>query len=118
MEYTGCYNSTVEVVNEATQQFEQFFKLNDSKFAELDGICAAVDEFVREIEPERVDVSVSNSKQLIIDIGCDDVIFERGRSSAFFSLIQKVSSFSFSKDKNVGLRIALNIDGLWERACG
>lgn len=119
MEYTGCYDSVAEIVDEATKQFAQTYTLNEDKRGSLKEVCEAIDDFVEEIDCNFVDVSVdSNSKQLTIDIGCDDMILHDGRSSQFFTLIQMVDSFSFSKTKGGGLCIALNIDGVWERLRG
>lgn len=119
MEYMGCFGSVMEIVDEATQEFSATYAPNKEKVEALEEVCEAVDDFVGEIDCNFVDVSVdSNSKQLTIDIGCDDIILHGGRSSQFFSLIQMVSSFSFSKTKNGGLCVALNIDGVWERLCG
>ena len=119
MEYMGCYDSVVEVIGEAEMQFEHTHTLNKDKYNELEEVCDAIDSFVKEICCNFVDVSVdSNSKRLTIDIGCDSVIFYNGRSSQFFELIQMVDSFSFSKTKDGGLCIALNIDGILEREHG
>lgn len=119
MEYMGCYDSVMEIVNEGTKEFAAIYTPNEEKVKALGDICEAVDSFVGEIDCNFVDVSVdSNSKQLTIDIGCDDIVLHGGRNSQFFTLIQMVNSFSFSKTKKGGLCIALNVDGVWERLRG
>ena len=119
MEYIGCYDSVMEIVDEGAKEFAATHTPNEEKKAVLGDVCEAVDNFVGEIDCNFVDVSVnSNSKQLTIDIGCDDIILHGGRDSQFFTLIQMVDSFSFSKTKNGGLCIALNVDNVWERLRG
>lgn len=115
MEYKGCYGSAVELIEEASQKFGNRYMLNDNKYNSLKYICEAVDNLVGEIDCESVDVSVDEvTKQFAIEIVCDEVIFEHGRSNEFFSLIQMLSSFSFSKKGKELIRIALNIDDMWE----
>lgn len=119
MEYMGCYDSVIEIVDEGTKEFAATHALSEEKVKSLSGVCEAADSFVGEIDCNFVDVSVdSSSKQLTIDIGCDDIILHDGRNSQFFTLIQMVDSFSFSKTKKCGLCIALNVDGVWERLRG
>jgi hypothetical protein len=118
-EYSGCYDLVMEIVDDATKKFNGLYILNEKKYAALEVICSMVDDFVSEIEPNFVDVSVdTNSKQLTFDIGCDDLVLEHGSSDLFFAMIRRMDSFSFSKTKNGGLCIALNLDGLWRRIHG
>lgn len=119
MEYKGCYEPVLELVNEGTGQFHGY-ELNRAKYEMLDAICRATDKLVGEIEDcECVNASIDDmTKQLTISILCDDVIFQHGRTGAFFQLIQMLSSFSFSKAKGSLLRIDLNIDGVWEKKSG
>jgi hypothetical protein len=118
-DYSGCYDSVIEIVDDATKKFDGLYILNEKKYAALEAICDMVDDFVSEIEPNFVDVSVdTSSKQLTFDIGCDDLVLERGSDELFFAIIRKMGSFSFSKTKNGGLCIALNVNGLWERIYG
>lgn len=116
MEYNGCYGPVLELVNEGTGQFKGY-GLNKEKYEMLDAICETTDKLVSEIEDcECVNASIDDTtKQLTISILCDDVIFQHGRESVFFTLIQMLSSFSFSKAKGGLLRIDLNIDGVWEK---
>ena len=119
MEYMGCYNSVMEIVDEATEQFSKTHKLNVQKKESLRDICEQIDCFAEDIECNFVDVNVDmSSKQLTIDIGCDDIILHDGRNNNFFSLIQMFDSFSFSKTKCGGLCVALNINDVWERLRG
>ena len=116
MEYKGCYGSVIELVNEGTGQFNDY-ELNEEKCEMLNLICEMADKLVGEIEDcECVNASIDDTtKQLTISILCNDVIFQHGRTSVFFQLIQMLSSFSFSKAKGGLLRIDLNIDGVWEK---
>lgn len=115
MEYKGCYNSAVELIEEASQEFGDGFMLNKSKFDSLKLVCEEVDNLVEEIDCESADVSVNEAtKQFTIEVVCDEVIFEHGRSNGFFKLIQMLSSFSFSKKGKEFIRITLNIDNMWE----
>lgn len=115
MEYTGCYSSAVELIEEASQEFGNGYILNDAKYDSLKYICEAVDNLVEEIDCESVNVSVNEAtKQFTIEVVCDEVIFEQGRSNGFFKLIQMLNSFSFSKKGKEFIRIALNIDNMWE----
>lgn len=119
MEYTGCYDSVIELVDAGTEEFPDY-KLNEDKFSSLKDVCEMVDSLVEEIDDcECVNVSIDDhTKQLTISILCYDVIFQHGRENVFFSLIQMLSSFSFSKAKGGLLRIDLNIDGVWEEKSG
>lgn len=119
MEYMGCYDSVIEMVDAGTEEFFDC-ELNEKKFNSLKGVCEMTDRLVEEIEDcEGVDVSIDeHTKQLTIGILCYDVIFQHGRENVFFSLIQMLSSFSFSKAKGGFLRINLNIDGIWEEHSG
>lgn len=115
MEYKGCYSSAVELIEEASQEFGDKVSLNAAKFDSLKLVCEEVDNLVKEIDCESVDVSVNEAtKQLTIEVVCDEVIFEHDRSNGFFKLIQMLSSFSFSKKGRSYIRIALNIDNMWE----
>lgn len=119
MEYEGCYSSAVELIKEASQQFGDKYTLNKAKYDSLTNICEAVDNLVGQIDCKSVDVSVDEiTKQFTIEIVCDEVIFEYGRSNEFFTLIQWLSSFSFSKRGKDLLQITLNINDMWERASG
>lgn len=119
MEYMGCYDSVIELVNEGTARFHGY-ELNNKKYEMLDTICEAVDKLVDEIDDcECVNVSIDDyTKQLTISILCYDVIFQHGRENVFFSLIQMLSSFSFSKASGGFLQIDLNIDDIWEENSG
>lgn len=116
MEHKGCYEPVIELVDERTSQFNGY-ELNQEKYEMLDVICEMTDKLVEEIEDyECVNVSVDDTtKQLTISILCDEVVFQYGRTSVFFQLIQVLNSFSFSKAKGGLLRIDLNIDGVWEK---
>lgn len=115
MEYKGCYSSAVELIKEASQEFGDRVSLNEAKFDSLKLVCEEVDNLVEEIDCESVDVSINEAtKQFTIEVVCDEVIFEHGRSNGFFKLIQMLSSFSFSKKGRSYIRIALNIDNMWE----
>ncbi len=118
MEYKGCYEPVLELVDEGTSQFSGY-GLNKEKYEMLSVICEMTDKLVGEMEDcECVDASIDDiTKQLTISILCDDVIFQHGRESVFFTLIKMLSSFSFSKAKGGLLRINLNIDGVWEKEC-
>ena len=118
MEYTGCYNSVISFVDEGTAQFDSY-DLNREKYEKLREICEATDKLAEETECECVNVSIDDTtKQLTISVFCYDVIFQHGLEDVFFSLIQMLSSFSFSKAKGGLLRIDLNIDGVWEKKSG
>lgn len=119
MEYTGCYEPVLELVNEGTKQFSDY-ALNKEKYEAISTICETIDKLVGELEDcECVAASIDNiTKQLTISILRDDVIFQHGNESVFFALIQMLSSFSFSKAKGGFLRIDLNIDGVWEKNSG
>lgn len=115
MERTGCYDSVVEVVDAASEQFGDAHPLNIDRFAMLEDICSSVDKVVDEIECSQIDVSVGAvNRVLTISFVCDDLELQHGREHEFFSLIQMLDSFSFSKATNDGLWVALNVDGLWE----
>lgn len=115
MEYKGCYNSAVELIEEASQEFGDGFMLNKSKFDSLKYVCEMIDNLVEEVDCESVDVSVNEvKKQFTIEVVCDEIIFEHGRSHEFFKTIQMLSSFSFSKKGKEFIRITLNIDNMWE----
>lgn len=115
MEYKGCYSSAVELIEEASHEFGDAVVLNESKFDSLEYVCEYVDKLVEKTECDSVDVSVDKiTKQFTIEIACDDIIFENGRSNEFFKLIQMLDSFSFSKKGRESLRITLNIDNMWE----
>jgi len=119
MEYQGCYDSVMEIVDKATEEFSPRYTVNQKRRSMLDDICDAVDTLVSEVDCEFVDVSVDDiSKQLTIAVVCDEVIFEHGRSNGFFDLIQMLDSFSFSKKGRESIQIALNINDMWERSCG
>ena len=119
MEYTGCLESVVELVEEASQEFYGRFVLNHEKFEALKEICSSVDGFVYDMLDDCICVDTSvdeNTKQFTIDVLLDDgIILSDENSSSFFSLIQKLSSFSFSKTKDEYLRESFNLDGMWDR---
>lgn len=119
MEYTGCLESAEELVEEATQEFCGKYSLNNEKFEELKDICTSVDEFVYDVLDDCICVDTSvdeNTKQFTIDVLLDDgVILSYENSSSFFGLIQKLSSFSFTKTKDGYLRVSFNLDGMWDR---
>ena len=119
MEYTGCYESVLEIVDEGTSRFGGY-ELNKEKCEALSSICEAADKLFGEMEDcECVTASVDDTtKRITISLLCDDVIFQHGRESVFFTLIQMLSSFSFSKAKGGLLQIDLNIDGVWEKKHG
>lgn len=118
MENTGCYESVIELVNEATNLLSGY-ALNQEKRETLGTICETIDKLICELESfECVNGSIDDTtKRLSISILCDDAIFQHGRESVFFTLIKMLSSFSFSK-AGYRLQINLNIDGLWEKKHG
>ena len=119
MEYTGCLESVEELVEEASQEFYGRFVLNHEKFEALKEICSSVHGFVYDMLDDCICVDTSvdeNTKQFTIDVLLDDgIILSDESSSSFFSLIQKLSSFSFSKTKDGYLRVSFNLDGMWDR---
>lgn len=115
MDFKGCRSAVMELVDEASKEFGSKYVLNQAQFDKLDGICDGVDKLIEDFDCEYFDVSVDDiTKQFTIEVVCDEVIFEHGRSHEFFKLIQLLSSFSFSKKGREGIRIALNIDNMWE----
>ena len=119
MEYTGCLESVEELVKEATQEFSGRFALVSEKHEELRDICSGVDEFVYDMLDDCICVDTSvdeNTKQFTIDVLLDDgIILSNKDNSSFSGLIQKLSSFSFSKTKDGYLRVSFNLDGMWDR---
>lgn len=122
MEYTGCYRRVIELVDEYTARFSGY-ELNKEKYKMLRPTFDLIDKLVNEMKEmddfQRVTISVEPvTKRLTISILCHNATFENGRQSVFFTLIQMVSSFSFSKHSDDALQIDLNIDGIWERKIG
>jgi hypothetical protein len=114
MNYTRCYDSMIELVEEASDKFGEGAMLNESKFDSLKYICKVTDRFIEEFECESYEVSVDEiKKRFTIELVCAEVIFENGRSNEFFSLIQLLSSFSFSKKGTDCICIVMNIDNMW-----
>ena len=116
MEYIGCYDTVIELVEEGTARFVGYTQ-NKEKFNMLSSICDAIDKMVGEMEYcEYINVDVDDiTKQLTISVFCDDIIFQHGRKSVFFELIKMLSSLSFSKTDSGFLCINLRIDGVWEK---
>lgn len=116
MEYEGCYNSAIELIEEASQEFGNRFTLNKPKYNLLKDVCEAVDNLVIENDCEIVDVSVDEAKKrFIIEVVCGDVVFYNGAGDGFSKLIRMLDSFSFSKRGRDSLCIAMNIDNMWKQ---
>lgn len=114
MSYKRCYDSMIELVEEASEKFGEGSILNETKFDSLKYVCNAIDRFIEEFECESYEVSVDETeKRFTIEVVTDEVVFEYGRSNEFFSLIQFLSSFSFSKKGADCIRIVMNIDNMW-----
>lgn len=113
MEYRNCYDVVTEIINETSDRFGSTRALNERKFQSLGRVCELVDNFVKKIDFENIDVNTYETGRLSITIVCDEVIFEHGRSDKFFELIQMLDSFSFSKAGRDLLNITLNIDDVW-----
>lgn len=119
MTFNSCRDEVMNFVNKTSGRLGTQFSLNKEKFEKLDAICNSVDKFIEQFDCEYFAVSVDDiTMQLTIFIVCDEMILEHGRSNDFFKLIQMLHSFSLSKKGNEGICIALNIDNIWERACG
>ncbi len=116
MGYNGCYKPVIELVDEGTTKFIGY-ELNKKKCGMLGKICELVDKAVNETSYcERIDASIDDTtKRLTIHILSGDVVFQHGRTSAFFQLIQMLDSFSFCSTKDGFVRTDLNIDGMWEK---
>lgn len=118
MEYSGCKDFAFDVIDEASKKFGHLYFINKDKYERLDEICELVDEVVLEIGDElgcdAVTVEVdTDTKELIFNIVCDEIILKHGRTNKFFTLMTLVDSVRFSKAKPDSLRIEIGVSELW-----
>lgn len=118
MEYMGCKEATLDVIDEASEKFGDSYFINKEKYEQLDEICVLVDEVVQILDDESgcdsltVDVDTT-TKELIFNIVCDQIILRYGRTHKFFELAELVDSICFSKAKPDSLRVEIGVSGLW-----
>ena len=111
----GIYSVFVDFVEENTNGYEGYV-INQSKYDRVVDICESLDALINELESEDIYLNANNgTKQFSIEIGCDEVIFQNGRSNVFFEIIQNTDTFSFAKREG-GIVIMLFFDDLWVRA--
>lgn len=118
MEYTGCKDFAVDVIEEATEKFGRSYSINEEKYGRLDEIYGLVDDVILGIGDEsgcdEVTVDVDEAtKELIFNIVCDEIILQHGRVNKFFELMALVDSVRFSQAKYDKLRIEIGVSGLW-----
>ena len=70
MNYTRCYDSMIELVEEASDKFGEGAMLNESKFDSLKYICKVTDRFIEDRDTEKLDFG-EPFNQFKEDI-CDD----------------------------------------------
>lgn len=116
MEYTGCKDAALEVIDEASDEFGDSYFINEEKYGGLDEICGLVDELVQDEDfgcnSLTVDVDTT-TKELIFNIVCDEIVLQHGRTHKFFTLAGLVDSIKFLKAKPSSLRIEVGVSGLW-----
>lgn len=116
MEYTGCKDAALEVIDEASDEFGDSYFINEEKYGGLDEICVLVDELVQDedfgCKSLTIDVDTT-TKELIFNIVCDEIVLQHGRTHKFFTLAGLVDSIKFLKAKPSSLRIEVGVSGLW-----
>lgn len=118
MEYMGCRDEALDVIDEASEKFGDQYFINEEKYEQLDEIFDLVDEVVRIFIDDGVCESVTvdvdpKTKELIFNIVCDEIILQHGRTHRFFALVQMADSLRFSKAKPDSVRIEVGVLGLW-----
>lgn len=110
----NCYTEVVGLVKEAELRFASRFAVDKKVEQKLKAICSDIDKMITKLEFDYYEVAIDDTiKRLTVSLFGDEVILEGEQMESFFILARKLSSFSFSKSKDDGLRIDLNIDGLW-----
>lgn len=115
MAYPRCSETIIGLINEATEQFGELASLNKERYESLNDICDVIDNLIDETDCKSVEVDVDEkSGQVTITIICDEVVLGQGGCAGFCGMVQLLSSFSFSKEDDNSIRIALIIDDMWE----
>lgn len=110
----NCYTEVIGLVKEAETRFASSFTVDKEVEQKLKSVCSDIDEIITKLEFDYYEVAVDDTiKRLTISLFGDEIILEGKQMKLFFALTNKLNSFSFSKTKEDGLRIDLNIDGLW-----
>lgn len=114
MSEKNCYTEVVGLVKEAELRFASSFAVDKRVEQKLKAICSDIDKMITKFQFDYYEVAVDDTiKRLTVSLFGDEIILEGEQMKSFFALAKKLSSFSFSKSKDGGLRIDLNIDGLW-----
>ena len=115
MSSVSTYDVVEMVVDEATEQFGEYWTLPKEKRHNLKANCGLVDRLVREFDCESVEADIDDeSLKLTISVVCPDIVLEYGRTHPFFTLIQRTESFRFTAVDD-SLQIDFVFDNLWER---
>ena len=117
-EYTTCRDAILELIDEGSKLYGNAYRISESMQSRIDDVCDGIDALVSEVECESVDADIRDlTKTLRIIVVCDELVLHGGRTNAFFNLITKLDSFSFSKQGREFLRIELSIENVWELVC-
>lgn len=114
MEYTGCKNAAIELIDEASDKFGDAYFINEEKYESLDEVCSLIDELAQGVDCQEVRVRVdTTTKELIFIVVCDEIIIEHEMKENFAALAGLISSMRFSTPKVDSLRMEFCIYGLW-----
>ena len=114
MSEKSCYTEVVGLVKEAELRFASNFAVDKKVEQKMKAICTDIDKMITKLEFGYYKVAIDDTdKRLTVSLFCDEIILEGEQSQLFCSLVKKISSFSFVKSEDGGIRIDLNIDGLW-----
>lgn len=121
MEYTTCRDDVLSLVKEANEKFGADYTPSELAMEQLDNVCDAMDEFIRSIDCECLDVYVDEAERtLVFSIICDEIVLQHigGQDRPFLYLATISHRLTFTKKGKEAIKIELAFLGIWKRTAG
>ena len=114
MSENNCYDEVISLIKEAERRFAGSIAVDKNIEQKLKAVCSGIDEMINKSEFDYYEVVIDDTiKRLTFSLFGDEIILEGEQMKSFLAVAKNLSSFSFVKSKEDGLRVDLNIDGLW-----
>lgn len=109
----NCYPDVLDVIEAAKDVFYGSLSLNDERAAELEPVCALMDEVAAGYGAEFVDVEIDEGNGILsLSMEIPDMIL-RDRAHGFYELVENSAAFELIKLKGDMMRFSAYFDNLW-----
>lgn len=113
--FVKCFDVVSMVVDEATDQFSQLWKINKERYEILKQYCDVLDSLVEEFDGESFNVEVDDiSMTIAITMEFREITIE-SQNHKYYSLAKRAMSIGFSVSDNGLLCTKFVLPSIWEK---